>query len=76
MRTEDSGPQNLPGTLLAGASLVKGGKSGKCLSLVGDDTFGTGTRLFPDGLAKFLEVMPVSPQGRLTTTWGEIKTRR
>lgn len=45
--TEDSGPQNLPGSLLNGASLANRGKSGKCLSLVGDDTFGTGTRLFP-----------------------------
>lgn len=45
--TEDSGPQNLPGTLLEGATLANGGKSGKCLSLVGDDTFGAGTRLFP-----------------------------
>ena len=46
--TEDSGPQNLPGALLEGATLAKGGKSGKCLSLVGDDAFGAGTRLFPD----------------------------
>ena len=45
--TEDSGPQNLPGALLEGASLTEGGKSGKCLSLVGDDVFGAGTRLFP-----------------------------
>ncbi len=45
--TEDSGPQYLPGTLLEGAALANGGKSGKCLSLVGDDVFGTGTRIFP-----------------------------
>ena len=45
--TEDSGPQSLPGVLLEGASLVKGGKSGKCLSLVGDDALGAGTRIFP-----------------------------
>ncbi len=45
--TEDSGPQELPGSLLNGASLANGGKSGKCLSLVGDDAFGAGTRLFP-----------------------------
>ena len=45
--TEDSGPQNLPGFLLEGATLVKGGKSGKGLSLVGDDTLGAGTSLFP-----------------------------
>jgi hypothetical protein len=45
--TEDSGPQELPGSLLSGASLVNGGKSGKCLSLTGDDAFGTGTRIFP-----------------------------
>ena len=31
--------------------------------------------LYEDGLATFLEAMPVSPQGRLTTTWGEIKSR-
>ena len=31
--------------------------------------------LYEDGLATFLETMPVSPQGRLTTTWGEIKYR-
>ena len=40
-------PQKLPGALLNGAKLVKGGKSGKCLSLVGDDTLGAGTRIFP-----------------------------
>lgn len=45
--TEDSGPQNLPGSLLNGASLANRGKSGKGLSLVGDDAFGAGTRLFP-----------------------------
>ena len=32
--------------------------------------------LYNDGLTKFLESMPVSPQGRLTTAWGDIKTRR
>lgn len=41
--TEDSGPQDLPGFLFEGASLANGGKSGKCLSLVGDDRFGAGT---------------------------------
>ena len=45
--TEDSGPQNLSGVLLEGATLANGGKSGKCLSLIGDDTFGAGTTLFP-----------------------------
>ena len=45
--TEDSGPQKLPGSLLNGATLANGGKSGKCLSLIGDDAFGGGTRLFP-----------------------------
>ncbi len=45
--TEDSGPQDLPGFLFDGASLVGGGKSGKCLSLVGDDAFAAGTRNFP-----------------------------
>ena len=45
--TEDSGPQNLPGFLFDGASLARGGKSGKCLSLVGDDTFAAGTGNFP-----------------------------
>ncbi|MDE0013834.1 MAG: hypothetical protein OXU36_22020 [Candidatus Poribacteria bacterium] len=45
--TEDSGPQNLPGFLFEGASLANGGKSGKCLSLVGDDRFGAGTDTFP-----------------------------
>ena len=45
--TEDDGPQTLPGSLLNGASLANGGKSGKCLSLIGDDAFGTGTRIFP-----------------------------
>lgn len=32
--------------------------------------------LHTDGLKKFLEAMPVNPQGRLTTTWGEIKSRQ
>ncbi len=45
--TEDSGPQELPGSLLEGATLANGGKTGKCLSLIGDDAFGTGTRIFP-----------------------------
>ena len=45
--TEDSGPQQLPGILLEGATLANGGKSGKCLSLVGDDAFGGGTKIFP-----------------------------
>ena len=45
--TEDDGPQELPGSFLDGASLANGGKSGKCLSLIGDDAFGTGTRIFP-----------------------------
>lgn len=31
--------------------------------------------LYNDGLTKFLETMPVSPQGRLTTTWGHIKSQ-
>ena len=30
--------------------------------------------LYKDGFKKFLETMPVSPQGRLTTTWGELKS--
>ena len=45
--TEDNGPQKLPGSLLDGATLVDGDKSGRCLSLIGDDAFGTGTRIFP-----------------------------
>ena len=45
--TEDSGPQELSGTLLNGATLENGGKSGKCLSVIGDDAFGGGTRIFP-----------------------------
>ena len=32
--------------------------------------------LYNDGLEGFLDAMPVNPQGRLTTTWGEIKSRR
>ena len=31
--------------------------------------------LYNDGLAKFLEIMSVNPQGRLTTTWGKLKTQ-
>ncbi len=30
---EDSGPQQLPATLLNGATIAQGGKSGQCLSL-------------------------------------------
>lgn len=45
--TEDSGPQNLPGSLLEGATLAKNGESGNCLLLKGKATFGSGTRLFP-----------------------------
>ena len=45
--TEDSGPQNLPGSLLDGATLAKNGKSGNCLLLKGKATLGSGTRLFP-----------------------------
>ena len=30
--------------------------------------------LYEDGLDKFLEIMPVSPQGRLATTWGQLKS--
>ena len=32
--------------------------------------------LYNDGLTKFLEVMPIDPQDKVTTTWGEIKNRR
>ena len=32
--------------------------------------------IYNNGLKKFLQVVPVSPQGRLTTTWGDIKARR
>lgn len=32
--------------------------------------------LYNDGLESFLDVMPVNPQSRLTTTWGEIKSRK
>lgn len=31
--------------------------------------------LYNDGLAEFLEIMSVSPQDRLTTTWGKLKTQ-
>ena len=31
--------------------------------------------LYNDGLSVFLKAMPVDPQGRATTTWGEIKSR-
>ena len=30
--------------------------------------------LYEDGLPKFLEIMPVAPQGRLATTWGKLKS--
>ena len=29
--------------------------------------------LYKDGLTKFLEIMPVNPQGRLATTWADMK---
>ena len=32
--------------------------------------------LYNDGLKTFLDVMPVNPQGRLTTTWGSMKSQR
>ena len=32
--------------------------------------------LYNDGLSDFLEAMPVNPQGRLTTTWGSMKSQR
>lgn len=32
--------------------------------------------IYKDGFEKFLEEMPVNSQGRLTTTWSEIKSRR
>lgn len=32
--------------------------------------------LYNDGLKSFLDVMPVNPQGRLTTTWGSMKSQR
>ena len=32
--------------------------------------------LYDDGLSDFLEAMPVNPQEKVATTWGEIKTRR
>ena len=44
---EDSGPQQLPATLLNGASVAQGGKSGQCLSLEGLALVGSGTRLVP-----------------------------
>lgn len=31
--------------------------------------------LYNDGLDKFLEIMPVNPQGRMATTWGKLKSR-
>ena len=34
------------------------------------------TGLYENKIPKFMEAMPVSPQGRLTTTWGEIKFQR
>ena len=45
--TEDSGPQQLPATLLNGASIAQDGKSGKGLSLEGFALAGSGTRLVP-----------------------------
>lgn len=44
---EDSGPQQLPATLLNGASIAQNGKSGQCLSLEGFALAGVGTRLVP-----------------------------
>lgn len=32
--------------------------------------------LYEDGLSDFLEAMPVDPEEKVATTWGEIKTRR
>ena len=32
--------------------------------------------LYENGIATFMEAMSVSPEGRVTTTWGEIKSRR
>ena len=32
--------------------------------------------LYDDGLSDFLEAMPVNPEEKVATTWGEIKTRR
>ena len=32
--------------------------------------------LYNDGLSEFLATMPVDPQSKITTTWGEIKNRR
>lgn len=31
--------------------------------------------LYNDGLAKFFDTMPVKPQGRLATTWGQLKSQ-
>jgi hypothetical protein len=44
---EDSGPQQLPATLLNGASLAPDGKSGQCISLESLALVGSGTRLVP-----------------------------
>ena len=32
--------------------------------------------LYKDGLSKFMEVMPVNPEGLVTTTWADIKSAR
>ena len=32
--------------------------------------------LYEDGLSDFLDAMPVDPQAKVSTTWGELKTRR
>ena len=32
--------------------------------------------LYQDGLTEFLEIMPVNPQGLLTTTWADIKSNK
>ena len=32
--------------------------------------------LYDDGLSDFLEAMPVHPQQKMATTWGELKRRR
>ena len=31
--------------------------------------------LYNDGLTKFLETMPVNPQDRMATTWGQLKSQ-
>ena len=32
--------------------------------------------LYEDGIITFMEAMSVSPEGRITTTWAEIKSQR